>query len=182
MIWLVAQPVVALAMEEHGGGASSAEVAAALAAYIQGSRAGDALVARIPAGDALKVLNISRTWLTSILPHVLSKIHRVSFGLLHPEDEERWKVEEGVTGVLRMPPSRRLLAIPFVGKDVPSRSSEFAHPDVLIGSSIMAFRYNGLRRSDLFNVLNVLQVSMRGEPGPYSERPSHIIFEGELVF
>ena len=214
-IWLVEQPVVALAVEAQRGGARAADVAAALTAYIQGSRAGtcarslstlliysfvcsfvcsyfffaillfahlflfagNALVSQIPAGDALKVLNISRTWLTSILPHVLSKIHRVSFGLLHPEDEERWKAEEGVVGELRMPPSRRLLAIPFVGKDVPSRSSEFAHPDVLIGSSIMAFRYNGLRRSDLFNVLNVLQVSMRGEPGPYSERPSHIIFE-----
>ena len=28
---------------------------------------------------------------------------------------------------------RQLLAIPFVGKDVPSQASEFAHPDVLIG-------------------------------------------------
>jgi hypothetical protein len=32
-----------------------------------------------------------------------------------------------------MPKSRRLVAVPFIGKDVPSHASEFAHPDVLIG-------------------------------------------------
>lgn len=32
-----------------------------------------------------------------------------------------------------MPKSRKLLAVPFVGKDVPSRASEFSHPDVVIG-------------------------------------------------
>lgn len=34
-----------------------------------------------------------------------------------------------------MPKSRKLLAVPFVGKDVPSRASEFSHPDVVIGES-----------------------------------------------
>ena len=29
--------------------------------------------------------------------------------------------------------SRRLLAVPFVGKDVPSHAAEFSHPDALIG-------------------------------------------------
>jgi len=33
----------------------------------------------------------------------------------------------------KMPKSRKLLAVPFVGKDVPSRASEFSHPDVVIG-------------------------------------------------
>ena len=32
-----------------------------------------------------------------------------------------------------MPKSRALVAVPFIGKDVPSHASEFAHPDVLIG-------------------------------------------------
>ena len=40
-----------------------------------------------------------------------------------------------------MPRSRRLLAVPFVGKDVPSRASEFSHPDVVIGMTILAYRY-----------------------------------------
>lgn len=34
-----------------------------------------------------------------------------------------------------MPKSRKLLAVPFVGKDVPSRASEFSHPDVVVGES-----------------------------------------------
>jgi len=76
----------------------------------------------------VKLLNLARSWVLTLLPHVLGKIHRVGFGILRPGD-------------LRMvdpksPPSRRLLAVPFVGKDVPSRASEFAHPDVLIGLTV----------------------------------------------
>jgi hypothetical protein len=36
--------------------------------------------------------------------------------------------------------SRLALAVPFIGKDVPSPSAEFAHPDVLIGLSVLAYR------------------------------------------
>ena len=32
-----------------------------------------------------------------------------------------------------MPRSRKLLAVPFVGKDAPSPAAEFSHPDVAIG-------------------------------------------------
>ena len=55
----------------------------------------------------------------------MSKINRVAYGILTPTDLAAIDP--------RSPESRRLLAVPFVGKDVPSRSSEFAHPDVLIG-------------------------------------------------
>ena len=41
----------------------------------------------------------------------------------------------------KMPRSRELLAVPFVGKDRPSEASEFSHPDVVIGLTIMAYRY-----------------------------------------
>jgi hypothetical protein len=44
-----------------------------------------------------------------------------------------------------MPDSRRLMAVPFVGKDVPSHASEFAHPDILIGLTILAYRYVSAR-------------------------------------
>ena len=40
-----------------------------------------------------------------------------------------------------MPRSRKLTAVPFVGKDVPSRASEFSHPDIVIGFTILAYRY-----------------------------------------
>lgn len=40
--------------------------------------------------EATQLLNLSHGWICSFLPHVLSKICRVRFGLLHPEDIERW--------------------------------------------------------------------------------------------
>ena len=40
-----------------------------------------------------------------------------------------------------MPHSRSITAVPFVGKDVPSERSEFAHPDIVISLTILAFRY-----------------------------------------
>jgi hypothetical protein len=36
--------------------------------------------------DQIKMLNLTRDWLESALPHVLSKIDRVTFGLLNPSD------------------------------------------------------------------------------------------------
>ena len=44
----------------------------------------------------------------------------------------------------KMPKSRRVTAIPFIGKDVPSQRSEFKfHPDIVIGLTILAYRYEG---------------------------------------
>ena len=48
-----------------------------------------------------------------------------------------------------LPRSRRFLAVPFVGKDAPSPSSEYAHPDVAIGLSTLAYRYEGLRYAEI---------------------------------
>jgi hypothetical protein len=108
---------------------------------------------------------------------VLAKIDRVAFGLLGPVDlaalDPRTPLSRCVIDVialvvaLRVPGvgnegmHRRLMAVPFVGKDVPSRSSEvhrcvsaralfaaeqctqFAHPDALIGLTVLAYRYEG---------------------------------------
>ena len=73
-------------------------------------------------------------------------------------------------GAAAVPPSRRLLAVPFVGKDTPSRASEFSHPDVVIALTILAFRYEGLRRSDLLTVLARLRRHMARQYGPYHKR------------
>jgi hypothetical protein len=119
---------------------------------------------------------------------------------------------------VEMPRTRELLAVPFIGKDVPSRSSEFAHPEVnlsdlpccaapmqlrvsvvvvcarlrsaanrsclvltifcrtsrlnqyftpflrhqvLIGLSILAARYEGLRRENLLDVVKQLKKQAR---------------------
>ena len=83
----------------------------------------------------MKMLNLSRSWLRLLLPHVLSKISRVQYGLLRPEEMvETVKDGKEVKEVKdNTPRSRRLLAVPFIGKDVPSSASEWSHPDVLIG-------------------------------------------------
>ena len=80
------------------------------------------------------MVNLCHDWLRSLLPHVLSKVDRVGFGLLSPAH-----VRAALAADPLMPKSRRLLAVPFVGKDVPSRASEFSHPDVVIGFSILAY-------------------------------------------
>jgi hypothetical protein len=99
-------------------------------------------------GEAMKALNLARDWVTIFIPHTLSKVHRVSYGLLTEQTLRNWKIAEGEHH--RPPPkSRRLLAVPFVALEAPSRNSEFAHPEVLIGLSILAYRYEGLRLTDL---------------------------------
>ena len=74
--------------------------------------------------------------------------------------------------------NRRYLAVPFVGKDVPSRASEFSHPDVVIGLTILAYRYEGLRRSDLTSKLRALREQLSLESGPHHKRPAALVFVG----
>jgi hypothetical protein len=93
--------------------------------------------------DSVKMLNLAHDWLDCFLPFTLSKIDRVNYGLLSAKDLERFMETDP-----RTPMTRKLLAVPVVGKDVPSQASIFSHPDVVIGLSILAYRYEGLRRSD----------------------------------
>ena len=69
-----------------------------------------------------------------------------------------------------MPRKRRLLAVPFVGKDTPSRASEFSHPDVVISLTILAYRYEGLREADFLGVMQMLKQSMAAQYGAYHKR------------
>ena len=113
----------------------------------------------------VKMLNLTYDWLQSFTPHVFSKIDRVSFGLLR-EYELNVMLKEDP----KMPFSRRVLAIPFIGKDVPSRSSEFSHPDVIIGLTILAYRYEGLRNNDLKQIIRNLRDNMEDQNGPFNKR------------
>lgn len=122
--------------------------------------------------EHLKMMNLGHDWLNSFLPFVLSKINRVHFGLLQPHDL-RLLEESGV----KIPTSRKLVAVPFVAKDVPSRASEFAHPDVLIGVTILAYRYEGLRKSDFKLMLKMMKDCLEDEGGPYKDRPTYQRFE-----
>ena len=117
--------------------------------------------------EVMKMMNLSHTWLQSNLPHILTKINRVEFGILNEEDLERaLRIDPN------MPTSRKLCAVPFVGKDVPSRSSEFAQPDVVIGNTILAFRYDGMRPSDFRSLVKHMRGLMEEEYGKYEQRPS----------
>eukprot|EP01012_Entosiphon_sulcatum_P007139 TRINITY_DN13559_c0_g1_i1.p1 TRINITY_DN13559_c0_g1~~TRINITY_DN13559_c0_g1_i1.p1 ORF type:complete len:4669 (-),score=764.85 TRINITY_DN13559_c0_g1_i1:3029-17035(-) len=119
-----------------------------------------------------KMLNLSFDWLNSYLPHVLQKVDRVTYGIM-TDDEFKRAIEE----VPNMPRSRQKLAIPFIGKDLPSQSSEFAHPDVVIGLTILAYRYEGLRETDFRDILSSIQEAVEKEPGRYSQRKTNIMFE-----
>merc|ERR1719159_435193 len=106
------------------------------------------------------------------MPFCLQKIDRVSFGLLSTDEYQRLLQTEPY-----MPRSRFKLAIPFVGKDVPSRASEFAHPDIIIGLSILAYRYEGLRRQDFeTDVIALLRADFEKEVGPFRLRKSSQLY------
>ncbi|KAG9413019.1 hypothetical protein AC1031_016040 [Aphanomyces cochlioides] len=139
-------------------------------AYIQADSLKNFLIEDSVSEHGLKLLNLSRDWIRSLLPHCLSKINRVSYGLLRSHH-----VQETHT------PSRLLLAVPFVGKDVPSRSSEFAHPDVLIGLTILAYRYEGIRRSDAKTIVSQLKNDFSRQLGPRDERPACVLFRSWIT-
>ena len=120
--------------------------------------------------ESKKLLNLASNWIRSLLPHVISKINRVSYGILGPADLSFIDIE-------KTPRSRLLMAVPFIGKDVPSRSSEFAHPDALIGLTILAYRYEGVRKSDLLSIVSQLKRDYSQQIGPRDQRPASILFQ-----
>jgi len=96
----------------------------------------------------------------------MAKVDRVSYGIMTEEDRKRARKLDP-----NMPATRYKLAIiPCEGKDVPSRSSEFAHPDVIIGLSVMAYRYEGLRFADFVDVISELRAEFVKERVPPSQR------------
>ena len=113
LLWLKESRLRELAFDQALAYLTSADVSSASSAEIRDGCNSD---------ESFKTLNLTREWLQSFMPFVLSKIDRVSFGLLMKSD-----VERALKLHPRMPRSRKLLAVPFVGKDVPSEASEFSH-------------------------------------------------------
>ena len=128
----------------------------------------DVEVERVLEDTHLRMLNLGYDWLSSLLPHVLAKINRVHYGLLRPHELET------MAKLGTLPRSRRFLAVPFVGKDAPSPSSEYAHPDVAIGLSILAYRYEGLRAADFESTMAHLRQEFDNESGAELQRPSAV--------
>ena len=130
-------------------------------------RLASATTALVASPHQKKLLNLAADWLGTFMPHCLAKVNRVSYGLL----EER-EIARALRDDPRVPRSRLKLAVPFVGKDVPTTASEFAHPDVTIGLTILAYRYSGLRREDFDDVADALTADFGREIGPARDRPS----------
>ena len=47
---------------------------------------------------------------------------------------------------------------------------------VIIGLTVLAYRYEGLRRRDMITIIKALKEQLSSEKGPMSERPTAIIF------
>jgi hypothetical protein len=103
---------------------------------------------------SVMLLTLAKQWITVYLAHCCSLLNRVHYGLLQTQDIKRLQ-RQGVD-MNRIPESRLRHAVPFVGKDSPSRASEFAQPDISAGLTILAFRYEGLRSTDLHGVIQVV--------------------------
>ena len=76
------------------------------------------VMALIPSPQHKKLLNLTHDWLRTFMPHCLAKVNRVSFGLLSSKECADALKEDPM-----VPRSRLALAVPFIGKDVPSKSS-----------------------------------------------------------
>ncbi|KAK1937540.1 hypothetical protein X943_002698 [Babesia divergens] len=124
-----------------------------------------------PALQSVEVLNFTKEWLWSTFPHVISRVNLVNYGVLSVK-----QLEEILAQNPNTPQSRRMLAVPFVGKGTPSRYSEFSHPDVLIGFTILAYLYQGLRKSDFVLALRHLAQQFYEEPGHLCDRESYKTF------
>ena len=117
--------------------------------------------------EYMKMLNLAHELINNFVPHVMSKINRVGFGLLNKTDLKLAMESDPNISLVR-----RFAAVPFVGKDVPSRASQFSHPDIIISLTILAYRYEGLRFTDFTTLITELREKLDSEIGPYHKRPS----------
>ena len=75
------------------------------------------------------LMRVAHNLIHSLLPHALSKVYRVDYGLIQQGDKVTIKP---ASDTAMLPPRRLLTAVPFIGKDSPSPSAEFAHSDIII--------------------------------------------------
>ncbi len=139
---------------------------------------------------ATQILHLGRMWLTQLLPHCLSKRSRIDFGLIQDPDVQRWvdekekneqnagvNEEKDIWDSIPMTLSRKLLAIPFIGKDVPSRMSEFSNPDISIGLSVLAYTYEGMRQRDVVGLVTHKSRELSNQAGPIEQRGAWLRFQ-----
>ena len=93
-----------------------------------------------------------------------TQVHRVHYGLLTQRQIQ------GGGGVC--PVSRRLLAVPFLALEQPSPAADFAHHDVAINSTILAYRFMGLRDIDITHIVMAMKDKLLQESGKMEKRPA----------
>ena len=146
VVWLAVQPSVV--KDVGGGGGFTPAVRDVVLAYIQARHTSvdvSSIVATTFSPPSVQLFNLAYDRLATFLPHCLSKFNRVTYGVLREGDIARFTAASlRRDGHGSIPQSRRLLAVPFVGKDVLSPSSAFAHPEVVFGLTSLAFRFEGL--------------------------------------
>lgn len=117
---------------------------------------------------ARALVRVAREAVQCYLPHALSKVCRVDYGVLSERD---------VAAIGASQTARRIAtAVPFTGKDRPSPSAEFAHADVRLVLTALAFRHTGLRRADVMSLVGRLQAQLRVERGAPAVRPAARLF------
>jgi len=67
--------------------------------------------------------------------------------------------------------------VPFLAKDVPSPTADFAHVDALISLTYLGFRQEGLQLRHVQVLLRHLKSAMKREPGIYEQRASRVLFQ-----
>jgi hypothetical protein len=143
---------------------------------------------------AIQLLNLARLWVTSLLPHCLSKRNRVDYGLINEENLFVWAKEAyndlpadqkrhydpynwSDARLVDTTSDRIKVAVPFEGRDKPSKASEFASPEILLGLTLLSYRYEGIPEKQFRTVLEHLKKKMQTEPGPYRQRDSRRLFD-----
>ena len=100
VLWLLAQPCVASDMGRGGDGSYPDGREALLLEYVTRplrsvSAASKDTVRRVCSPSTVKLMNLARDWIATFLPHCLSKVNRVHYGLLQESD---WRVRKPVPG------------------------------------------------------------------------------------
>jgi serine/threonine protein kinase len=113
--------------------------------------------------DVLHAIMTAKGWLHhKILYHVMSYRYRVEYGL-----------------------DKRKMAVPFKAKDTPSPRSEFSHPDIAIGFTILSYYYSGLEREEVGQCLTKIKLEFNnGEEilRRWLSECEHISFSGLDLF
>jgi hypothetical protein len=100
-----------------------------------------------PDVEHFDILNRCRTWCKSLFPFIISRSHRVHYGIpdsLYCED-----------------PERVFKAVPFVAKDIPSTNSNFSSLDVAFGFTALSYMKTGkLRLLDITKIVQHFQMEI----------------------